>query len=63
MNLKHQYQAEQSVNEIDKDASILRISLEGTNPKINDFLEKFNQLYLQSGLMKKIKSLPILFSL
>ena len=52
--LTDQYLSQQSVNEIDKDASILRISLEGTNPKkINDFLEKFNQLYLQSGLNEK----------
>ena len=39
--LTDQYLSQQSVNEIDKDASILRISLEGKNPrKINDFLGK-----------------------
>ncbi|MGC6470163.1 MAG: GumC family protein [Flavobacteriales bacterium] len=43
-----------TVNEIDKDASILKISLEGTNPKkINDFLNRFSQLYLEFGLEEK----------
>ena len=52
--LTDEYLSQQSVIEIDKDASILRISLEGKNPrKINDFLEKFNQLYLQLGLNEK----------
>ena len=52
--LTDQYLNQQMVSEIDKDASILRISLEGTNPKkINDFLDRFNQLYLSSGLDEK----------
>jgi len=42
------------VLEIEKDASILKISLEGSNPfKINDFLNKFTELYLAAGLDEK----------
>ena len=42
------------VSEIEKDASILKISLEGSNPiKINDFLNRFTELYLKSGLDEK----------
>ena len=45
-DLTEQFLSQTSVNEIDKDASILRISLEGANPKkINDFLKKINLLY------------------
>ncbi len=40
--------------EIEKDASILKISLEGSNPlKINDFLNKFTELYLALDLDEK----------
>lgn len=42
------------VSEIEKDASILKISFEGANPvKINDFLNRFTELYLKSGLDEK----------
>ena len=42
------------VIEIEKDASILKISLEGSNAvKINDFLSKFTELYLATDLDEK----------
>tara|TARA_B100001741_G_scaffold263396_1_gene228066 strand:+ start:6820 stop:9240 length:2421 start_codon:yes stop_codon:yes gene_type:complete len=42
------------VIEIEKDASILKISLEGPNAvKINDFLNKFTELYLAKDLDEK----------
>ena len=43
-----------NVLETQKDASILKISLEGSNAeKINDFLNKFTELYLASDLDEK----------
>ena len=45
-----------NVTEIEKDASILKISIEGSNPeKLNDFLNKFIELYLARGLDEKNK--------
>jgi len=53
-NLTEKYQKNLKVMEIDKDASILKISLEESNPnKINDFLNQFNTLYLELGLEEK----------
>ena len=53
-NLTSNYLKRLEVNEIEKDASILYISFEGSNPiKINDFLNRFTELYLKSGLDEK----------
>ena len=52
--LAENYLKKLEVIEIEKDASILKISLEGSNPiKINDFLNVFTELYLASGLDEK----------
>lgn len=52
--LTSNYLKKLEVSEIDKDASILKISLEGSNPlKINDFLTLFTELYLKTGLDEK----------
>ena len=48
------YRKKLEVIEIEKDASILKISLEGPNAvKINDFLNKFTELYLAKDLDEK----------
>ena len=53
-DLTKNYLKNLEVLEIEKDASILKISLEGSNPiKINDFLNKFTELYLAAGLDEK----------
>ncbi len=53
-NLTDYYLKNINVLETQKDASILKISLEGSNAeKINDFLNKFTELYLASGLDEK----------
>ena len=53
-NLTKNYLRSLKVLELEKDASILKISLEGSNPvKINDFLNKFTELYLATGLDEK----------
>ena len=53
-DLTKKYLKNLDVLEIEKDASILKISLEGSNPiKINDFLHKFTELYLISDLDEK----------
>ena len=53
-NLTDNFLKNINVLETQKDASILKISLEGSNAeKINDFLNKFTELYLASGLDEK----------
>ena len=53
-DLTKNYLKNLEVLEIEKDASILKISLEGSNPlKINDFLNKFTELYLALDLDEK----------
>ena len=53
-DLTKNYLKSLEVLEIEKDASILKISLEGSNPlKINDFLNKFTELYLATDLDEK----------
>ena len=53
-DLTKNYLKSLEVLEIEKDASILKISLEGSNPlKINDFLNTFTELYLVSDLDEK----------
>ena len=52
--LTENYLKKLEVIEIEKDASILKISLEGPNAvKINDFLNKFTDLYLAKDLDEK----------
>ena len=53
-DLTKNYLKNLKILEIEKDASILKISLEGSNPlKINDFLNKFTELYLALDLDEK----------
>lgn len=54
--LTKRFQKRISINEMEKDASLLKVSLSGNNPsKITQFLDIYSEQYLQIGLDEKNK--------